>query len=242
MKKNLSVLALLLRLKMKWVLITLIAMPVISWAAFFAYTASKKTISFRFGKGHVVFIVVFGIASLVIVLACAGLFLKNTQKRYLLERLQISERKVFLWDIAACILFLLMLWMMEIITIGTAGLIYSGSPWSKYGTVDVIYGLYTKHIYCRVLPLSDIRGWLYGLFYVICGGFLCACLSMVRGRKILHASILGFVLGVLTIGFIREENWILTAVVAVAVVVSVILCFRKLHNGKERSEDETFDC
>ncbi|MBO4324210.1 MAG: hypothetical protein J5845_02255 [Lachnospiraceae bacterium] len=242
MKKNLSVLALLIRLKMKWILITLIAMPVVSWALFFGISAANRAISFRFGKAHVVFTIVFAIGSFVVVMACGGLFLKHSSRRYLFERLQVSERRVLVLDVAVSILFLLMLWMMEIIMLGGAAMVYNLLGWNRFGTIDMIYGLYGHEFYCRVLPLSDIRGWFEGLFYVICGGVSCACLSMSGGKKVVYGSCVGTVLGASAIGFYTEGFWVLRAIVAAATAAALILCIRRLHNGKERSENETFDC
>ena len=99
MRKNLSVLALVLRLKMKWILITLAGMPLIMLPMYLLFFAGSKADYFGSGVEYYLFLAIFAVASFLVATECSGIFAGKTQRRYVLTRLQISERMVFVWEI-----------------------------------------------------------------------------------------------------------------------------------------------
>lgn len=238
MHKNLSVLALLLRAKMKWVLVSIACMMGLSLGM---YAVMVRTNSFRIGKGYLVFLVIFSAASFFTALACSGILSGRGNRRYLLTRLQISERKVLLWEIVACSLYFLLLWQAEIITLGLAGLIQSSFKWHGGGTQDVAFAMYSNSFYKNIIPMSEIKGWMHGIMCVFFGGVASACVSMHTGKSA------SFGTGVATMVFASiffATGWELSSVffVVIALLITVILTVQQLHNGKERTEDEVADC
>ena len=239
MRKNSSVLALLLRVKMKWALVSIACMSALSLAL---YMIMFRDGSFRLGIGYLVFLVIFSVGSFFTAQACSGSLSGRNTKHYLLVRLQISERKVLLWDIVACTLFFLLLWQAEIITLGLAGKMLETSEMHEGGSQDVVFALYANKFYKNVIPMSDIGGWLHGIVCVLCGGTACACVSMMHtGRKAF--SLMGIATMALTsIMFVSgwQLEWVI--LVGLALPIMVVMTVRQLHDGKERTENEMADC
>ncbi|MBR7020904.1 MAG: hypothetical protein IKI15_07600 [Lachnospiraceae bacterium] len=238
MHKKLSVLALMLRVKMKWVLVSVACMIVLSLGA---YTVLVRTNSFRLGKSYILFLGIFSVASFFTALACTGILSARSTRRYLLTRLQISERNVFLWEIVACSLFFLLLWQAEIITLGLAGLIQSSFEWHEGGPQDIVFAMYGNKFYKSIVPMSSVTGWLHGIVCVICGGVSCACVSMHTGKSA------SFGTGIATMVFTSimfVSGWELESVffVGLGLLITVVLTVKQLHDGKERTEDEVADC
>lgn len=241
MRKNLSVLALLLSLKMKWVLITLGGMFVLGLAASGVVMKSEiGAATFQAGFGPTAFRVIFAVGSLLVALICSGLLSGRKHQRYLMTRLQISEREVLLWEIAACTILLLLLWMTEIITLGTAGLIHNSLKSNLGGPQDVVFAMYLNSFYSKVIPMNGGLAWLGRLFCVICSGVACACVTMYTGNSASRGMGLATVIAT-AIAYVVGWNLVTAFFTAMLMGITVVLTVKQLHSGKERTEDERED-
>ena len=241
MHKNLSVLALLLEVKMKWVLITLGGMFVLGLVTSGALmTTESGAATFQAGFGPIAFRVIFAVGSFLTALICSGRLSGRGHQRYLMTRLRISERRVLLWEIAACTLFMLLLWMTEIVTLGTAGLIHNSLKGNLGGTQDVFFAMYLNPFYSKVIPMKGGLAWLGRLFCVIGSGVACACVTMYTGNSASRGMGLATIIAT-AIAYVVGWNLVTAFFTGMLMLVTIVLTIRRLHSGKERTEDETED-
>lgn len=241
MKEHLSVATLLIRLKMKWVLITLACIPLITLPVYWLFFTGESVPSFSVGAGHILFLVIFAAGSAMVAMECSGMLFAKDQQRYMFSRLQISERMVLVWNIAVCTLFMLMLWQVEIITLGAAGLIHNSTRWNQGGPQDVVASLYYITPYRNVIPTFNAGGWLMGILRTIAAGVACGCISMFGGKSASRGvGIITLIL--MAVAFLIGMRTEVVFFLVLAMVTTIVLTVKHLQNGKERTEDETTDC
>ena len=240
MQKNFSVLALLLKLKMKWTLITLACTAALGVGAYYVLVLMHgEAPTFQFGGSNIVFTIVFAAGSFFTALICSGILSGRSRERYLMARLQISERKVFVWETVASSLYMLLLWMVEIITLGSAGLIHNASKLNQGGSQDVVFAIYRNSLFRGIIPM-DGAALLHGLFCIVCGGVACACIAMYTGDSASRGiGIIALVLA--SVSFMVGWNLITAFFTGLSMVIAIVLAVKRLHSGKERTEDEEED-
>ena len=236
MKQNFSVLALSLRLKMKWVLITMAVMPLITLSVYLL-GLGERTPAFSSGYDYILSLVVFAGGSLMTALQCSGILSGKNRKSNILARLQISEQRVLVWEIVACVLFFLILWQVEIITIGVAGLIHNSSKWNVTGPQGIVVAIYCTPFYRNVVPAFDVLNLLRGICCVLCSGIICGCISMDGGKSAARG--VGIVVLIL-LSLLFMFGWRVEFVffIVLGTLLTVVLTVRHLNGGKEDSENE----
>ena len=244
MKKHFSVFALVLRQKLKWALIFILAAPVISLSVYrFAFLGkfSLEPGTFQVGSAYLAFYFPFLLCSLGVAVVCCGLFPGKSHPRYLLARLRISERMVLVWEMIACALLFLLLWQIEIMTIVTAGLMHNASEYNLSGVMDVVVAMYNNPFYRAIVPLSEISLWVRNICFVLCSGAVSACVSHYPGDSSSRG------LGIATLAILAvfyTSGWSVEGVFFIVLFASitVVLTVKRLHNGKARSGNEAMDC
>ena len=237
MKENLSVLSLVLRLKMKWILIVFACIPLLTLSVYLLLCLGERTPAFSGGGIEVLFMIVFAVGSLMVALLCSEIISGKNRKRTMLARLQISEQRVLVWEIVACVLFFLMLWQVEIITVGVAGLIHNSSKWNTTGKQGVVVAILYTPFFRYVIPAFDWKNLLRGICCIVCSGIACGCISMDSGRSAARG--VGIVVLILaSLLFMFGWRAEILFFIALGTLLTVILSIRHLHCGKEITENE----
>ena len=244
MKKYFSVFCLLVRMKLKKVLVFLIAIPVVSlliYHFFFLGVEEVETGSFQLGKAYLSMYIPFMIGSLGVAFSCLDFMPGKSRRRYLLARLRISEQAVFAWEAAACAIIFLLLWQVEIITVTAAGLMHNRSAFNQAGSFDVVLAVYVNKLYKSVVPLSNPGVWANNICGIVFCGISCACINLYPGESSSRA--LGIVALVVTavfyVGDVSIERIFFGGLFA---AIAAFLSGKRLHNGKARNENEAMDC
>lgn len=243
MNKHSSVFLLLVRQKLKWALLCIAAIPVVSLSVYklFFLNRGAETGSFQTGKEYLVFYITFAVASFGVAFACAGLLPGKSRRRYLLSRLQISERMVYFWDAVVCTLFFLLLWQTEVITLTAAGLMHDAARPDSTVPLDFVFAIYLRQFYHSVFPLSSPALLIRNVCYLLCTGAGCACISTYPGNSSSRG--LGIVsLVVLAVFYTSGLTLEGIFFIALFTALAVVLTLRHLNNGKARDDNEAMDC
>ena len=195
MGKDLPVLLLLLRSKMKRALIVFAALLVAcltgyKWFAF-RQTAPVRNAGemlyvaeFSLGDFTTLFVVVIALAYLALILVSMRKRSSKNWNNYTMKRLAISDQKTFLWEIVSCMWLLFLFWMMIILAYGVIDLLNSIPRYYRNGSQDAVYSLLFNKIYYGLIPIHSPLLWLRNLWLTLCGGAAIACLSFCRGKRV----------------------------------------------------------
>lgn len=230
MGKDLPVLLLLLRSKMKRALIVFgafLATCVIGYEWFaFRQTASARNSSgyvaarFSLGDFTSIFVVMVVLTYLVLIFLSRRVRSSKNWNNYTMKRLAISDQKAFLWEIVSCAWLLFLFWMMIILTYGVIDLINSAPRYYRDGSQDAVYSLLFNKIYYGLIPIHSLILWLRNLWLTMCGGTAIACLTFCRGKKVI---LILSVLALLTIPFAIPGQFSGTATVPIESTLGELL-------------------
>lgn len=242
MRYQLSVFALCVRTKFFKLLLTLVLMVGVAVAAF---TLLGYAQAWNYGTeqpGMVILGCIFVTAYLVLALGCLGPGEKRTKSAYLLQRLQISERWVFLWDALAAGLCFLCLYTAQILTIFLLAALYQRSAAYTLGPQGIYVMLARNGLTHGLLPFGENCVWIRNVLFFVCAGLSTAAgrVTQRNGRRP-NASI--FTLGFLVTRFPTSLGggsvsmlWLFVIFISTGIAVGSALM--AAHPGKRRLADE----
>ncbi|MCF0137473.1 MAG: hypothetical protein HUJ66_03810 [Oscillospiraceae bacterium] len=173
MKKHSSVFALFIHSRIYNIIITMISMATIQITGF-----SLLGCSLGSRTGNIFLGSTFLAAYTACVLFCFYTGYKQSKTEYTLRRLRITELSVFLWDALTNTLFFLILSCAEIIVVCLLALRYQSSPDYNLGPQGIMMLFYKCNFLHAVIPMAHVMLWIRNTVFIICSGFLCACVSV----------------------------------------------------------------
>ena len=187
MNKHLSVIALSVTAKRKWIYLFWILLPVLSivfiWAASYAAHPDDGAWLFMTEMGSCLGIAFF--------ISFAGLFLTlaascrrhRVYSQYTTGRLRISEGTVILWDGVVCGIALLVLWQIEIILIYLLNWYENGRQFGP-GAMQMLKLIERSTQYYRVVfPIENVMQWPVNLAIIAACAFICAMCGQMGEDK-----------------------------------------------------------
>ena len=241
MRHHLSVLALCIRLKLRALLLILLAAAALP-AAVFSLLGFGQAWGSGYGPGISVLWVVWAAAYLALMAVCIGPGEKRAKTGCLLQRLQISERAILIWDALAAALCFLLLYCAMILTVFGLAWLCRRSPGYASGPQGVFLMLARSSLLHGLLPFGESAVWTRNLLYALCAGLCCAAAgSSRRNRNRPGAAVFSLIFLAARAPVALGEGdmsivWLLFVLVGTAIAFGPAML--AAHNGTRRSEED----
>ena len=177
MNKHLSVIALSVTTKIKWILLFWILLPLLSLGfvrmashALYPDGGSLYMTEMEFWLGFP-FCVTFAGLFIALSICCRK---SRITSQYTRARLRISERAVIVWDGVVCGASLLVMWQIEIILIYILNWLENGRDFGN-GAMQMLKLIERSGVYFRVVfPIENVRRWPVNLLIIAVLACFCA--------------------------------------------------------------------
>ena len=242
MRKHLSVLRLYAG-SIVYKLLALLAILSVVELAGFRLLKLDEAWSFGQGEGDTFLAACLFAAYAVLIGICLCTGRKSNPFGYTLQRLQISERSVFLWHVLVCVCAFLILWGVQILLAFGLAKGYAASEIYDGGPQGLMMAFYRSKILHSILPLEDGMLWFRNLVYILAGGAGCAHLSLAirQGEKVFSPSII-FILVMLTFPVsLGNESIYYVFFMGIAALFGLVALLHGIgnaHTGERRVERE----
>lgn len=237
MKKHLSVLMLYISAPFYKILALMVAMVGIELAGYGLLGYGNEAIfghnsgDFLYGVSFVTFIGIM----LLLVLGPG----RRTSYRYTLQRLQVSERWVFFWNSVANLLYLTLLWMVQILVVAVLAKQCLANPDYPGGLQGVYVDLYRSRYLHGMIPLKNPLLWVRNIVMMVALAITFAYMALM-GQYEKGTVMGGIVVGVAVALFQHdarssaESLGILISIMLVLVIVMISRAMEICHNGRRR--------
>lgn len=241
MRKHLSVFALCIRSKLWKLLLTLAGAAGVSAAVFFILGLARAW-GGGSGPGILALRILYALSYIAVMAACSGPDTRRAKTGYFLQRLQISERALLLWDALAALICFILFYVSQILTIFGLAWFYQRSADYALGPQGVFVMLARDSFLHGLLPFGESVVWTRNIFYMVCAGLSCAAASLARrnrnrGGTPMFALVFIISRVPVTLGE-GDASCLWLAVVLIVTAIGFGLALTAAHNGKRKEDDD----
>lgn len=152
---------------------------------------------------------------------------RNSEERYTIERLRISEKAVFWWQSAVCFMNLLLVYLLQVILLWIMYTLYMKQ--TDQSAVTVYAEFYWDDTLHGIIPFMHTWGWIHNLIFLICGAVSCSCAITLGRHHVFRIISMIIVTNSIITG--NGHNWLLDLLLITVVFIDVARTHIHMHDG-----------